>query len=389
MKKRLKVLNYILSPVVILSFFMYCKIGKIPNTIFVRQGESPKLSRFIKLKDKNVNYNFSNLPNNDKNINVSLLGFLPIKSVSVKAVPDIEVYPGGQPVGIKLKTKGVLVVGLSDIKSVEGKISSPAASAGIQIGDSILKINNKNIDSIVDISKIVNEQRNNKVSVVIERKGKLTEKSITPVKSSKDNKFKIGLWVRDSTAGVGTLTFYDSKSGKFAALGHPITDIDTGNILSVKEGEIVSADILSVKRGIKGEPGELKGIFVDENIRLGNISKNTECGIFGKCEENLINEKFNKPIKIALRNEIKIGSAKILTTVDGKNPELYDIQIEKLLNQDTAGPKSMVIRVTDKRLLEKTGGIVQGMSGSPIIQNNKLIGAVTHVMVTHKMPNWT
>jgi stage IV sporulation protein B len=381
MKKRLKVLNYILSPLVVLLFFMYSKIGNIPNTIFVRQGENPQLSKFIKFDHESINYDFGNLSNNDKKINVNLLGFLPIKSVCVKSVPDIEVYPGGQPVGIKLKTKGVLVVGLSDISSTEGKKLSPGAAAGIQIGDSILKINNKNIDSVNDISKIVNEEKNNKISILIERKGKLTEKNIVPVKSSKDDKFKIGLWVRDSTAGVGTLTFYDGKSGKFAALGHPITDIDTGKILSVKEGEIVSSDILSVKRGIKGEPGELKGIFVDENVQLGNISKNTECGIFGKCQGDLRNKKFNKPMKIALRNEIKVGAAKILTTVDGKEPKMYDIQIEKLLNQDTPGPKSMVIKVTDKKLLDKTGGIVQGMSGSPIIQNNKLIGAVTHVLI--------
>lgn len=205
------------------------------------------------------------------------------------------------------------------------------------------------------------------------------KKKVKPVKS-KDNQYKIGLWIRDSTAGVGTLTFYDNKTGTFAALGHPITDVDTGTILNVNSGQIVNSSIVSVRKGVRGTPGELKGIFIDEDVVLGQIIKNTQCGIFGK--SNLpIKNKNNKKMKLALRDEIKEGPAQIYTTIDGSEPKLYNIMVEKLLPQNSPGPKSMVIKVTDKELLEKTGGIVQGMSGSPIIQDNKIIGAVTHVLI--------
>ena len=187
--------------------------------------------------------------------------------------------------------------------------------------------------------------------------------------------------MRDSTAGVGTLTFYHEKSGKFAALGHPITDVDTGTMLTVKDGNIINSSIISIKKGTKGNPGEVRGIFVNEGDPLGNIKTNTVSGIYGTSVKALKNDKLNKPMEVGLRNDIKEGDAQILTTVDGEQPKLYNIKIEKLLSQDSPGPKSMVIRVTDSELLEKTGGIVQGMSGSPIIQNNKIVGAVTHVLI--------
>lgn len=186
--------------------------------------------------------------------------------------------------------------------------------------------------------------------------------------------------MRDSTTGVGTLTFYDDKTKTFAALGHPITDIDTGVTLKVDKGEIVPSSIISIKKGLKGNPGELKGIFLDDKDPIGNIKNNTECGIFGNVNNNIIYD-YNRKMKVALRDEIKEGPAYILTTIQGERPKKYSINIEKLLPQGEAGPKSMLIKVTDKELLNKTGGIVQGMSGSPIIQNDKIVGAVTHVLI--------
>ncbi|QAT40067.1 SpoIVB peptidase [Clostridium sp. JN-9] len=374
--KHKKILLSIISPILLFSMVALYNIENIPATIFIREGNEIKSNCFINLKQSTI----SGI--SGKKFDISFLGIIPVKSVSVKAVDNrISVYPGGVPVGVKLNTKGALVVGLCDIESNNGKVSSPGAVSGIQIGDSIIKVNGQEINSAEDVSREINANSTKGAKVEILRKGTIITKEITPVKSLKDNSYKIGLWVRDSTAGVGTLTFYDRNSGMFAALGHPITDVDTGTILSVNNGEIVKSSILSVRKGEKGSPGELKGIFVDEDNSLGKIYKNTQCGVFGKSNGKIINRKFNKPMEIALRNEIKTGPAQIITTINGEESEMYDIVIEKLLTQEEPGPKSMIIRVTDPKLLEKTGGIVQGMSGSPIIQNNKIVGAVTHVLI--------
>lgn len=393
--KLLKKTCWFLTPIILIVVSIYYGIEKIPNTVFLREGEVYKGNCFFKITDKDMesdihvlNLNTDNdLQNNadiKKNITseVSLLGVIPIKTISIKSVPQEAVlYPGGQPIGVKLNTKGVLVISLSDIETQNGKITSPASASGVQIGDSIIKVNDVVINSSEELARAINSLDGKEISLIISRKGKEMEKKIQPVKNISDNNYKIGLWVRDSTAGVGTLTFYDSKSKKYAALGHPITDVDTGTILSVNSGQIVNSSIVSVRKGERGNPGELKGIFVNEEKKLGEIYKNTECGIFGTASDELIHNSYNKPLKIGLRNEIKEGPAKILTTIDGEKPKMYDIEIQKLLSQETPGPKSMIIKVTDSELLEKTGGIVQGMSGSPIIQDNKLIGAVTHVLI--------
>lgn len=382
MKKRFKLLVHMMIALFILSGISAYSISSIPDTIFTKSNNiiSNNLVKFQKAKAVEWEYN-DRVKISKNSYNVKLLGVINAKNVNIKRVPHKELYLGGQPLGIKLKTEGALVVALSDVETSNGKKTSPAAECGLQIGDIIIKINDKKINDVGDISEIVNSQNKKQYTLVVERKSKIIKKHIKPVKSSTDGKYKIGMWVRDSTAGVGTLTFYDAESGKFGALGHPITDADTGEIMKIKTGELVPSNIISVKKGIKGSPGELRGIFVNERKKLGKINKNTICGIFGETEEELINPKFNKPYEIALRDEIKIGDAQILTTIKGNEPQLYNIRIEKLLEQDKPGPKSMVIKVTDAKLIESTGGIVQGMSGSPIVQNGKIVGAVTHVLV--------
>ena len=383
-KKGIRAICWILTPMILLTLSIYYKLGTIPTTIYIREGQVLESNYFIKLtdqKDIKVN-NLINNDNNQRKAKITLLGLVPLKSVSIKSIPsEITLYPGGQPVGVKLNTQGVLIVALSDIDTEEGKSTSPGSAAGLQVGDSIIKINNVSINNSEQVSRIVNSCEGKMLNLSIKRKGSELNKQIKPIKNTKDDKYKIGLWIRDSTAGVGTLTFFDEKSKKFAALGHPITDADTGTILSISSGQIVSSSIVSVRKGARGNPGELKGIFVDEDITLGEIFKNTECGIYGSTNKKLVNSEFNKPMKIGLRHEIKEGPAKIITTIDGGDPKAYDIEIQKLLQQDIPGPKSMIIKVTDSKLLEKTGGIVQGMSGSPIIQNDKIIGAVTHVLI--------
>lgn len=381
-KKRLFKKCCIITPILFLFMSMYVQISNIPNTIFIRENESFKINPFFSIdnKSKEKVITTSKMSSKNDKVDIKFLGVLPVKSTMVRAIPDMELYPGGTSVGVKLNTRGVLVVAFSDIETSKGKVASPCAQNGINIGDSITKINGIELKSAEELVNIVNKSETKNISLIIERKGEIIEKEIMPIKN-KEGKNKIGLWVRDSTAGVGTLTFYDDKSKRFAALGHPITDMDTGTILSVQKGEIVKSSIVNVRKGVKGTPGELKGIFIEEDDILGNIENNTECGVFGKSNKKLTNPEFNKPMKIALRDEIKEGPAKIITTIDEEGPKAYNIEIQKLLPQDTPGPKSMVIKVTDKELLEKTGGIVQGMSGSPIIQNNKLVGAVTHVLI--------
>lgn len=294
---------------------------------------------------------------------------------------DIMVYPGGKPLGIKINTKGALVIALSDIEIEGDKVQSPAALAGIAVGDSIIEINGQKIKRAEDIATYVARASGKEIKVKVLRKGEEMIFHVNPIINKNDDKFKLGLWVRDSVAGVGTLTFYHEESGKFGALGHPITDVDTATIMSVGKGEIVDSNIVSVRRGTKGNPGELRGILAENNQVIGSIDKNTTAGVFGKGSKALISENYTTPIKVGFKNEVKVGKAQILTTIDGSEPQLYDIVIEKLLNQTEPDGKSMIIRITDSICLEKTGGIIQGMSGSPIIQDGKLVGAVTHVLV--------
>jgi len=373
-----------MTPLVIIALSAHFRTQSKVVATFGKQIESIYSMKSIKVSQSKTNI-FAVTSKSEKNkvVSIKSLNNLEAQPTFSKENTEILVYPGGQPIGVKLNTKGVLVVALSDIDSTNGKKASPAATAGVQIGDSIIKINHNEINHAEDITKFVNREKNKEIILTIERKNNSNffDVSVKPAIDAKDGTQRLGLWVRDSTAGVGTLTLYDDKTKKFAALGHPITDPDTGTILSVKDGVIVSSNIVSIKKGTRGNPGELRGLFIDENTIKGQIIKNTECGIFGDGAKSLINKKFNKPMKIGLRNEIKEGKAKILTTINGIEPELFEIQIQKLLPQSTSGTKSMIIKVTDPRLLEKTGGIVQGMSGSPIIQNNKIVGAVTHVLI--------
>lgn len=371
--KKLKYLGVIITPMLILGLVTFFSLSSIPEKIYINEATSNSdviASNNIFMKNSKIN--------KDK-LQVKLLGLIPIKSVAVSKVNDLEVYPGGTSVGIKLSTKGVLVVGHSDIESEEGKVESPAKSSGIELGDVILKINGEEIESSKDLSKKIKNLDKSKINVDYLRNGSMESKEIDLEKEN--NEYKLGLWVRDSTAGIGTLTFYDKNNSIFGALGHPITDGDTNKPFTVKDGDLLNSSVISVRKGEKGSPGELKGLFVNEKESLAKIEKNTEAGIFGETNCELINPSFNKPLKVGFRNEIKEGAAQIITTIDENGPKMYDIEIIKLLPQEEPGPKSMVIKVTDEDLLEKTGGIVQGMSGSPIIQNDKLVGAVTHVLI--------
>ena len=369
-KKNKKIL-FFLAPILLISLFIFYQIKSIPATIYIKEGD--------KVQSKGL-YCFSDLSKaSQQRAEVKILGLLNVKSVNIKKVPEIYIIPGGQPIGVKIDTKGLMVIAISEFKTSGNITISPSAMAGIETGDYIIEINGNKLKTAEDLMREVDNSEGKEISILIKRGSETKLKKVKPEKSEKDGKYKIGLWVRDSISGIGTITYYDSKTNKFAALGHPITDIDTHDIIIVGNGEINKASIISIRKGSKGSPGELKGIFLNEDKPLGSIESNNNCGIFGKISSN--SELSSKKMKIGLRNEIKLGDAKILTTIEGDTPKLYDIKIEKLFSQNEPGPKSMVIRITDEELLNRTGGILQGMSGSPIIQDNKIIGAVTHVLV--------
>ncbi|MGL4848974.1 MAG: SpoIVB peptidase [Clostridium sp.] len=373
MKNRIvKSIGVIFIGIALMMILSMFTLKNIPREIYTSNEDIDSISVFKQNNPLNtVNYD-------GKNINIKFMGIFPLKTVEVHKVKDLEVYPGGDSIGIKLSSKGVLVVGFSEIIKGDEKIESPAKKFGINIGDSILEINDQKIQKSKDVSKCIENSKSGEIKVLLERNGELIEKNVKGIKEGE--KYKIGLWIRESASGIGTMTFYDKKTNKFGALGHPITDSDTNEIFKCKKGELLEASIISLRKGERGNPGELKGIFMDEDNPVGLVEKNTACGIFGEGQMK-DKEKISKPMKVGFRDEVKEGKATILTTLAGNEPKEYEIEIVKKLEQDIPGPKSMVIKVTDPELLKETGGIVQGMSGSPIIQNGKIVGAVTHVLI--------
>ncbi|MFZ5975858.1 MAG: SpoIVB peptidase [Bacillota bacterium] len=315
-------------------------------------------------------------------LRINVLGFIPIKEVTIQVDNARKLIVGGQSVGVTLYTKGALVVGASELIDAQGKVCNPAQEADVLPGDVIIRANGIEIKNADHLSQIINEMKNERMELLILRDGEALTRSVQAVRDYQDGKYRLGIWVRDSTAGVGTLTFYDPTTKKFGSLGHAITDVDTHTNLSVKEGEIFHSTIIDVRQGVRGKPGELQGNFDDtQNNVMGRLESNTEYGIFGTLYEPLENELYPSPLPAAKKEEVETGPAKLLTTVDDTGMKEYDCEIIRVNRQDKPSTKGMVIKITDPKLLDRTGGIVQGMSGSPILQNGKIVGALTHVFV--------
>lgn len=292
----------------------------------------------------------------------------------------LQLYQYGSAIGLKLYTSGVLVVGMSEIEGVDNNKYKPYENTGIQEGDMIVEINKETVTCTTDLLSTVNGSKGNKLSIKYVRNGQTLETNITPVKVGNNN-YKLGLWVRDAAAGVGTVSFYEPTTKTFAALGHGIQDIDTGSLLNIAKGEFVTTKIVSIIKGKKGNPGKIQGSIENSTI-IGEVYKNTEFGVYGKVTNiSALNIDVSKAIEVASRDEIETGPAKIVCTLENNKTKEFDIQVEKIYANNNDNNKSMLVKVTDKDLIEKTGGIIQGMSGSPIIQNNKVIGALTHVLV--------
>ena len=301
-----------------------------------------------------------------------------VKGEEIK-ISEIQVIPIGEVVGIKLYTSGVLVVGTSSIEGIDGIMYKPFENTKIEEGDSIIAVNGNIVNNTNELINEINTCNGEKITITYKHNGVENNCEIIPV-LDKNNEYKIGLWVRDSAAGVGTVTFFSEQTQTFAALGHAITDIDTGDIIQTSSGEIDDVNIVSIIKGVNEEPGKIQGAIKGNSV-IGNIYKNTEYGIYGVIN-NISNLEidYSKKMYVADRQQIELGEAYILSNVDGKFKE-YKIEIQKTFLNNNYDNKSMLIKVTDEELLNKTGGIIQGMSGSPIIQNGKFCGAVTHVLV--------
>lgn len=315
-------------------------------------------------------------------MSINALGFIPIKEVTIQVDAAKKLVVGGQSVGVTLYTRGALVVGVSELIDAQGKVRNPAQEADILPGDVILSANGIEIKDADHLSQIINDMKDERMELTIERNGESLTRSVQAARDYQDGKYRLGIWVRDSTAGVGTLTFYDPSTKKFGSLGHAITDVDTHTNLSVKDGEIFHSKIIDVRQGVRGQPGELQGSFDDnDNNVMGRLESNTEFGIFGTLYESLKNSIHPEPMPVSGKEEVQTGPATLLTTVDDSGIKEFDCQIVRVNKQEQPSTKGMVVKITDPDLLERTGGIVQGMSGSPILQNGKIVGALTHVFV--------
>ena len=324
----------------------------------------------------------SNNSSNLTEIEISLFGKLKLKNVVVTTIENTEVIPVGKIIGLKLYTNGVLIVGMSEIEDKNQEFNKPYELSDIEEGDTIVAINDKEIISTEDLVNKVNKSKGEKLKINFRHDENVKECSIEPVQTS-TNEYKLGLWVRDSEAGVGTVSFYEPSTKSFGALGHGIADMDTEQLINISSGEFITTKILNIVKGESGNPGRIQGT-IDNQKNIGIISKNTKFGVYGKVD-NLSSLKIDtsKEMEVALRDEIKTGKATIMCSVENDKIEEYEIEIEKIYKENNYDNKSMLIKITDKRLLDKTGGIIQGMSGSPIIQNGKFVGAVTHVLVNN------
>lgn len=376
-------LKVILTIFLIIIYIYVCNITMLPSSIILIQGETIELNTVLGLgiRSKETMQTSSNLNTKltdqvgKQDLEISLFNTIPVKDVTVNVIPKTTVIPLGKAIGMKMYTEGVLVVGMSEI---EGE--KPYQNSGIEEGDRIIEINNTKISNTDDLVKCVNSSQGNEIQIKYISDNEELVTKIEPTKTS-DDEYKLGLWVRDAAAGVGTLTFYEPSTGSFASLGHGINDVDTSELIEIANGELVTANILDIVKGTDGSPGEIRG-SIDSGITIGSIYKNTEFGVYGNIT-NLsgLNVDISDGIEVADRSEITTGKAEILCELENGKTQSYEIEIKKIFKDNNQDNKSMLIEITDEELIGKTGGIIQGMSGAPIIQNNKFIGAVTHVLV--------
>lgn len=378
MKKAIRIIDgiFALCLIVIYSFIVFGNIV-LPDKI---EAYSTKKIEYKSVYSVENNSSYQvDYQNNSKvspvENDIKLLGIIPVKTTSIIQSKPKKVSVSGESFGIKLYTDGVIIVGIRDVETDKGKCN-PAKEAGLEKGDIIIEINGKKVYSADSVTDILNDNNGKDYKITVKRNGNYKEFLLKPAYSSSQGCYKVGLWVRDSTAGVGTITYYDKSNNTVSALGHPITDVDTNEIMPILDGEAVRATVTKIYKSKAGEAGSLCCEFTNDII--GTLKKNCQSGIYGKYTCTLKN---TYEYEVASPNEIVRGPVQILCTIDSGKAKFYNAQISRISYRENKKGKNMVVKITDERLLEKTGGIVQGMSGSPIIQNGKLVGALTHVIV--------
>ncbi len=334
----------------------------------------------ISISRNDLGYEIAALKPGKVDLQLKLFGYIPVKSISIESMATRRVVPGGHSIGVLLQSKGIMVVGFAPVLNNSGEKIYPARDNGVQIGDLILEVNGQKVKNETDLAQIVDGSKNKAMKIRLKRKEEYLTVAVTAQLCPETQRYRIGLYVRDGVVGVGTLTFWDPNTKKYAALGHIILDADTKQGIDVLRGKIVSASIQTIKAGKPGRPGEKIGVFDNSGQIEGSIEKNGPFGIYGETDVDLHNRLNNYPLEVGYAHQVKEGQAEIYTVVNGTDIEKFAIEIEKVYPERKNG-KGMVIKVTDPRLLSLTGGIVQGMSGSPIIQDSRIIGAVTHVFL--------
>lgn len=389
LKLRMILFAFLLTDLCVIGYMLYHYVeDAIPDYLMAYVGEEEEVElpsifhteatvEALSVTNHSRGFSMLSQETGEYQVPVRLFGVVPIKNVDVKVIQKMKIAPSGEPIGIYVETNGLLVLDTEEIEGRDGLIYAPGENV-LKAGDYILKWNSQPVATIRDLDRLIQKTKDKKVSVLIRRNKEQIKVAIKPVLAM-DKTYKIGTWVREDTQGIGTLT-YVTQDGKFGTLGHGITDVDTGTLLNLQGGELFQTRILDVIRGTKGEPGELQGyINMIATNEIGKISRNTDVGVFGEMENERISEYTSEYMPIGMKQNIKKGKAYIYVNLEGKAKK-YEIQIESI-NINSTDNKSMEIHVTDPELLNLTGGIVQGMSGSPILQDGKIIGAVTHVLV--------
>ncbi len=356
-----------------------CYYEKVmPDRYTVTEGQELTLTGTLQASSETADgaAQVSAVSGNMYHSSIKLFGIFPVKEVAVSVVKEPVVVVAGVPFGIKMYTDGVLVVGFSDVDTAAGPCN-PARIAGLKVGDVILKVGGQSVSTNDQLRMLIEQSDGMPVELLVRRDNLTFSVQYRAVLSVTENRYRSGFWVRDSSAGIGILTFFEPKSKIFGGLGHAVCDVDTGEKLPISTGEIVGAEVLDVQKGKVGTAGSLDGAVYDNT--LGFLTVNAETGVYGTLS-HLPKTSF-ETVPVAMKQQVKEGKAQVLTTVDGTSPQYYDIEIVKIRYGDASPTKNMVVKITDPLLVEKTGGIVQGMSGSPIIQDGKLVGAVTHVLV--------
>ena len=385
MKKLAKILIFVFCAlfcffVFLIVFYSY----NIPNSYKVFVGQQPKLN-FFGVSFSKIDGAIPKTKNSKRFVEsefykAKLFNLVPIKNIVIKKYKKLYVTPCGTPFGVKFLTDGVMVIDTQEVKTFQGS-KNPSKDAGLKKGDIIEFVNEEKISSNTDLKNVVLNSSGQEMKLKYNRNFKSYETVLTPVLSIKEKKWLTGLWVRDSSAGIGTTTFC-TEEGIFGGLGHAVCDVDTGEKLPLGSGEIVKASIEGVRKGFCGSPGELCGTFT-KNETIGHVQINDERGLYGKLYKPI---SPHEPVMIGFKQDAKVGRAEIFCTVEGEKSKKYDVLIESIDKKSYS--RNFVVKIIDSRLLDKTGGIVQGMSGSPIIQNNMLVGAITHVVADNPLKGY-